>query len=53
MTRTTTLLIGAILFALAIGAAVMFSGRGTPEPTETAPANVPAAPAPSPSSPPN
>ncbi|MEW6124099.1 MAG: hypothetical protein AB1698_15910 [Pseudomonadota bacterium] len=45
MSRTTTLVFGAIIFAAALGAAVMFSGRGIPEPTESAPANVPAAPA--------
>ncbi|WP_164738427.1 hypothetical protein [Aquabacter cavernae] len=44
MTRSMTLIFGAVIFAAALGAAVMFSGRGTPEPTESAPANVPAAP---------
>lgn len=43
MTRSTTLIAGAAIFALAIVAAVVFSGRGTPDPSETAPANVPAA----------
>ena len=44
MTRSTTLILGAAIFAVAIIAAVMFSGRGTPDATEGAPANVPAAP---------
>ncbi|MEW6254991.1 MAG: hypothetical protein AB1592_03475 [Pseudomonadota bacterium] len=45
MSRSTTVMMGAIVLVLAVGAAVMFSGRGTPEMTETAPNNVPASPA--------
>ena len=44
MNRSTTLILGAVIFAVALVAAVMFSGRGTPDATEGAPANVPAAP---------
>ncbi|MFG1465188.1 hypothetical protein V5F77_20090 [Xanthobacter sp. DSM 24535] len=44
MSRSTTLTMGAVVLVAALTAAVMFSDRGTPDPTETAPANVPAAP---------
>jgi hypothetical protein len=36
-----TLIAGAIVLVVAIVAAGLFSGRGTPEPTETAPAALP------------
>ncbi len=44
MPRSVTLIAGSAIFALALVAAVVFSGRGTPDATESAPANVPAAP---------
>ncbi|TCT03534.1 hypothetical protein [Aquabacter spiritensis] len=44
MNRTLTLIVGGVIFAAALAAAVLFSDRGTPDPTEGAPANVPAAP---------
>ncbi|MEP9378316.1 hypothetical protein ABLE91_16490 [Aquabacter sp. CN5-332] len=44
MNRSTTLVIGAVIFVAALSAAVMFSGRGTPDPTESATGKVPAAP---------
>ncbi|HQS07606.1 MAG: hypothetical protein B7Y12_14310 [Rhizobiales bacterium 24-66-13] len=42
MSRGTTLTLGAVVLVAALTAAVLFSGRGTPDPTETAPGNVPA-----------
>jgi len=44
MPRSVTLIAGAALFAMALVAAVIFSDRGTPDATEGAPANIPAAP---------
>ncbi len=40
--RSFNLMIGAVIFAAALGAAVMFSGRGTPQPSESAASNLPA-----------
>lgn len=41
MSGRTTLLAGAIVLVVAIAAAGLFSGRGTPEPSESAPAALP------------
>ncbi|MFG1359356.1 hypothetical protein [Xanthobacter pseudotagetidis] len=41
MSGRSTLIAGALVLVAAIAAAGLFSGRGTPEPSETAPAAVP------------
>jgi hypothetical protein len=53
MNRTTTMVIAAIVLIIAIWAAVQYSGRMTPQPTEapTPPATSSPAPAPGPTTP--